>query len=80
MMFIHKVIDSVEFPVTKQLPDGEIISVSEILLECFGFESEEDEEPTQFSIQTGFPQAYRIMNHMRKPTLEPFIVEIDTGE
>ena len=74
-MKIYKVLDHVEYPVTKQVGEGFIEEMVHIF-ECYGLESDDDWEYSQFTIHTDFPQAYRIMQHMKKPTIEPFKVEV----
>jgi len=73
---IYKVLDHVEYPTTKQVGDSFIEEVVHIF-ECYGLESDDSWEYTQFTIETGFPQAYRIMRHMQKPTIEPFEVDVE---
>ena len=78
-MYIFKVVSSAEYPTTTQNPDGSVTEKVTHILECFGFETEEAFyawNPSQFTVHTEFPQAYKIMTHMAKPTLDPYILEM----
>ena len=78
-MRIYKVLDAAEFPNVEQVGDS-LVEKNLHILECYGYETEGDYRdgyPSQFTIHTDFPQAYRILTHMKKPTLEPFIVEME---
>lgn len=78
-MRIYKVLDATEFPQYQQVGE-DLVEKTLHILECYGYETEDDYNegyPSQFTIHTDFPQAYRILTHMKKPTLEPYEVDVE---
>jgi hypothetical protein len=48
------------------------------ILECYGENPQYPGEFDQFTLWTDKPMAvYKIQKHMKSPTLEPFVVEMD---